>query len=154
MFRHISIQSVLGWPQKNWKPNDRKRFQYSVVLSKSCQQQNAPNTYWYVFHPFYLEKAGAFDCSLFFREIPTVQMIYILMKYFKLWATVHSLCGRDTTWHHRPWLTHWGRDNVDATSQTTFWSAVSWMKIFEFRLRFHWSLFLRVQLTMFQHWFR
>ena len=28
------------------------------------------------------------------------------------------------------------------------------MNMFEFRERFHWSLFLRVQLTIFQHWFR
>ena len=28
------------------------------------------------------------------------------------------------------------------------------MKMFEYRLKFHWSLFLRVQLTIFQHWFR
>ena len=27
------------------------------------------------------------------------------------------------------------------------------MKIFEFRPKFHWSLFLRAQLTIFQHWF-
>ena len=26
------------------------------------------------------------------------------------------------------------------------------MKMFEFRLKFHWSLFPRVQLTIFQHW--
>ena len=39
-------------------------------------------------------------------------------------------------------------------SQTTFSNAFSWMKIFEFRLKFHWSLFLMVQLTIFQHWFR
>ena len=51
-------------------------------------------------------------------------------------------------------LTHWGRDKMDVISQTTFSSAFSWMKIFEFRLKFHWSLFLRVQLTIFQHWFR
>ena len=51
-------------------------------------------------------------------------------------------------------LTHWGRDRMDAISQTTFSSALSWMKMFEFRLKFHWSLFLRVQLTIFQHWFR
>ena len=51
-------------------------------------------------------------------------------------------------------LTHWGRDKMDAISQTTFSSAFSWMKIFEFRWKFHWSLFLRVQLTIFQHWFR
>ena len=28
--------------------------------------------------------------------------------------------------------------------QTTLWNAFSWMKICEFRLRFHWCLFLRV----------
>ena len=51
-------------------------------------------------------------------------------------------------------LTHWGRDKMAAVSQTTFSNAFSWMKIFEFRLKFHWSLFLRVQSTIFQHWFR
>ena len=29
-----------------------------------------------------------------------------------------------------------------------------WMKMYEFGLIFHWSLYLRVQLTIFQHWFR
>ena len=33
-------------------------------------------------------------------------------------------------------------------------NAFSWMKMYDFRLRFHWSLFLRVQLTISQHWFR
>ena len=51
-------------------------------------------------------------------------------------------------------LTHWVRDKMDAISQTTFSSAFSWMKIFEFRLKYHWSLFLKLQLTTFQHWFR
>ena len=51
-------------------------------------------------------------------------------------------------------LTHWGRDKMAAVSQTTLSNAFSWIKILEFRLKFHWSLFLRVQLTIFQHWFR
>ena len=51
-------------------------------------------------------------------------------------------------------LTHWSRDKMAAFSQTTLSNAFSWMKILEFRLKFHWSLFLRVQLTIFQHWFR
>ena len=51
-------------------------------------------------------------------------------------------------------LTHWGRDKMAAVSQTTLSNAFSWMKMLEFRLRFHWRLFLRVQLTIFQHWFR
>ena len=51
-------------------------------------------------------------------------------------------------------LTHWGRDKIAAIFQTTFWNAFSWIIMYEFRLRFHWSLLLRVQLTIFQHWFR
>ena len=51
-------------------------------------------------------------------------------------------------------LTHWGRDLMDANSQTTFSSALYWMKMFKFRLKFHWRLFLRVQLTIFQNRFR
>ena len=41
--------------------------------------------------------------------------------------------------------THWGRDEMDAITQTTFSSAFFWKKMFEFRLKFHWSLFLRVE---------
>ena len=51
-------------------------------------------------------------------------------------------------------VTHWGRDKIDSISQTTFSSAFSWLKMFEFWLKLHRSLFLRVQLTIIQHWFR
>ena len=51
-------------------------------------------------------------------------------------------------------FTHWRRDKMDAISQTTFWGAFSWMKMYEFWLRFHRNLFLMVQLTIFHHWFR
>ena len=54
----------------------------------------------------------------------------------------------------RQFLNHWGRDKMATVSQTTLSNAFSWMKMLEFRLRFHWSLFLRVQLTIIQHWFR
>ena len=49
-------------------------------------------------------------------------------------------------------LTHWGRDKMGAISQTTFSIAFSWMKMFKYRLKFHWNVFLMVQLTIFQHW--
>ena len=42
----------------------------------------------------------------------------------------------------------------DIFKQTTFSNAFSRTKMFEFRLRFHWSLFLWFELTIFQHWFR
>ena len=51
-------------------------------------------------------------------------------------------------------LTHWGRDKMAAIFQTTFSNGFSWMKMYEFRLTFHWSLCLGVQFTIFQHWFR
>ena len=51
-------------------------------------------------------------------------------------------------------LTHWGRDKMAAIFQTTFSDEFSWMKMYKFRLKFHWNLFPRVQLTIFQHWFR
>ena len=39
-------------------------------------------------------------------------------------------------------------------TQMTFSSAFSWMKMCEFPLKFHWNMFLRIRLTIFQHWFR
>ena len=51
-------------------------------------------------------------------------------------------------------LTHWGRDEMAAVSQTTLSNAFSWMEMLEFRLRFHWYLFPGVQLTIFKLWFR
>ena len=51
-------------------------------------------------------------------------------------------------------LTHWGRDKMGAIFQTTSSSGFSWIKMYVFRLTFHWNLFLVVQLTIFQHRFR
>ena len=62
-----------------------------------------------------------------------------------------SSCIQHT--HTAP-LTQWCRSKMDAIFQTTFSNAFSWMKMFKFRLRFHWCLFPRVQLTIFHHWFR
>ena len=36
-------------------------------------------------------------------------------------------------------LTHWNRAKIDAILQTTFSNGFSWMKMYEFRLTFHWS---------------
>ena len=51
-------------------------------------------------------------------------------------------------------LTHQGWDKMAAIYQTTFSNAFSWMKRYKFLLKFHFGLFPRVQLTIFQHWFR
>ena len=53
-----------------------------------------------------------------------------------------------------PPLTHWVRDKMAASLQTTFSNAFFSMKMFEFWLKFHWNMFLRVQLTISEHRFR
>ena len=51
-------------------------------------------------------------------------------------------------------LTQWGRDEMAVIPPTTFSKAFLWMQMCKLRLRFHWNLFPRVQLTLLQHWFR
>ena len=65
--------------------------------------------------------------------------------------TFHPWCPCIKT---RCLLTHWGRDKLALISQTTFWNVFSWMKMYEYCLGFHWSLFLGFELTIFQHWIR
>ena len=48
-------------------------------------------------------------------------------------------------------LTHWGRDKMAVIFLTTLSNAFSWIKIFKFRLRCHWRLLPRDQLTIFHH---
>ena len=51
-------------------------------------------------------------------------------------------------------LTHWGRGKMAAIFQVTFSNGFSWIKMHELPLKFHWSFFLWVELTILQHWFR
>ena len=61
------------------------------------------------------------------------------------WNNMEFICGT---------LTHWSWNKMDAISQTTCSSAFSWMKMFGLRLKFNWSLFLRVQLKIIMAWRR
>ena len=86
-------------------------------------------------------KTSAAKCRLIF---PDLNMLNVYIR----WCVLLWLVQVDVS------LTHLGRDKMAAVSQTTLSNAFSWMNMLEFRLRFQWSLFLRVQLTIFQHWFR
>ena len=76
--------------------------------------------------------------------------IWLQKDDFK-WITEHRGLLHDTVMSN---LTHRGQDEMAANFRSTISNAFSWMRIHKFRLRFHWSLFLSVQLTIFQHWFR
>ena len=53
-------------------------------------------------------------------------------------------------------LTHCGREKCNGRHfADAILKCIFLMKMFEFRLKFHWGgLFLRFQLTLFQHWYR
>ena len=87
------------------------------------------------------------------EKIDCIIMAPHCIKYsWDLFTHMHQNCFTGS--EHVVSSTHWGRDKMAAVSPTTLSNAFSWMKILEFRLKFHWSLFLRVQLTIIQHWFR
>ena len=69
----------------------------------------------------------------------------LLIGFNQVWCSIVA---------HLSLLTHWGWDKMEAISQKTLSNAFSLMKILEFRLKIHWSLFLRVQVMILQHWFR
>ena len=82
-----------------------------------------------------------------------VYMCYFAQMRYQVTAVKESQY-QSNCFEKKTVLTHWGRDEMDAISQTPFSNAFSWMKMLEYRLKFQWNLFLRVQLTIFQHWFR
>ena len=81
------------------------------------------------------------------------QMILLKMA-LKIWWDLLAFIG----WYNGSFgtarFTYWGQDKMDNISHTTFLNVFSSMKMFAFPLKFHWSLFLSIQLITFQHWFR
>ena len=82
-----------------------------------------------------------------FSRINHVTRAWYQMGPLRAWMNNHL-----TAFHWM--LTHWGRDRMATIFQTTLSNAFSCMKILELWLKFHWSLSLRVQLTIVHHWFR
>ena len=62
----------------------------------------------------------------------------------------------DEQWSRRLWRlwTRWCWDKITAISWTASSNAPSSMKLYEFLLILHCTLFLRIKLTIFQQWFR
>ena len=56
--------------------------------------------------------------------------------------------------HTAPGEVNVALDYMAAILQTTYSNTFSWTKIYFFWVTFHWSLFLRVRLTISRHWLR
>ena len=90
--------------------------------------------------------------SMLYNVINAIVKLHEWHRYTT--GSVRSEFLLHTCTNHMHRLRHWGRDKMAAFFQMTSSSAFSWMQIYEFWLGFHWTLFLRVQLTKFEHWFR
>ena len=84
------------------------------------------------------------------------QFTDVCVLFDSLWHQAIAWTGNHIEWDMDSILiyTHWGRDKMAAIFQMTFSNGFLLMKMHEFRLKFHWSLFLKVQLTIKQHWIR
>ena len=140
----------LPWLQSNW--NMESYYSHNIFYCKCMRLFNACQKMWYVL--------------IRNKDILVMNSLYFLFSCCEPMSEcvcIISMCV-DVRKHTSAWtkfwlpqihyLTHWSRDKMAAIFQTTYLKAFSWMKMYEFWLKFHWSLFLRIQLTTFQHWFR
>ena len=143
------IFAIFGYGN-SFSPHRHWAIAWTNVDCTACWEQSSMK-FWMIFKIYSLKKKNAFKKYGCLSNLPvnaeTRMKKYSLKKNiwwqkfcFEQWAATA--------------LTHWGRDKMVAFSQMTLENPFSWMKMFEFRLNFHWSWFLRVQLTIFQQWFR
>ena len=132
-----------------WKTETLKSLLYIIFLYHSLSFLNLAVSIY-----FWVSQNISDFCICLFLCVPS-SLIFSMYGWYRTHLLVTCLRSFEMHCDNFMWsLTHWGRDKMDAISQTTFSSAFSWMKIFEIRLKFHRSLFPRIQLTIFQHWFR
>ena len=83
-------------------------------------------------------------------RLPRRQPLFVQESMHQLINCSHFIMQIGTfgnTDHRRLDFTQWGWDKMVILLPMTFLYAASWMNIDLFRLKFHWNLFLRVQLT-------
>ena len=89
---------------------------------------------------------------------PVNESIYLKSKFWKYASTlsrvVHASFMMNDWLMCRSFLTPPLLDKIATISQTMFADVFLCMKDFVFWLKCQWSLFLRVQLTITQHWFK
>ena len=83
---------------------------------------------------------------------------YAVMRKWEFICIWMFLCMYDifissTSWQNMSVVNTLRQRQMAAISQTTFSNAFSRIKMYKFRLGFHWNLFLRFELTIFQDWF-
>ena len=76
----------------------------------------------------------------------------VLLFMYAVLHCLYSVGNKITT--TGPVMMHWGRNEMAEILLMAYSKAYFWMKIFEFRLQFDWSLSLRTPLIINRHWSR
>ena len=111
------------------------------------------------------QRASNADLWCFLFRMPeqcvaqTVELLVIWDAMMLIWHPCNVIRCHVILWQDvlldieevQGYLTYWGQDKMANIFQMTFSNTFSWMNTFELLLRFHWILFLRVELTIFQH---
>ena len=129
------------WVIVNWTPRNKLQWKYKTFHSQKCTWKDRLRN-----GGHFVRGKKSWSSHIWYHW--WLSYIYIYNMYnIGFGDRLRQCCQVTVSVQAR--LTHWGRD----ISQI-FSNAFSWIKIYEFRLRFHWSVFSGVQLTICQHWFR
>ena len=136
------------WPMESPHKGPVMRKAFHIMTSSRVTYTNP----WLIAH--IVSRNGVHDPSICSDEEYSKLLYQNLSRLMLFGCGVINLLPSDVHSRNMNMLIHWGRDKMDTISQTMFSNAFSWMKMYKFRFRFHLSLFLRVQLTTYQRWFR
>ena len=129
-------------------PYDYKYIMLSLLhikhIKSDDKSETASNNWTFPWHGVLNTIGYHINPTIFYQNINTSESMVILGLSKEMLPIVNKAIT----------LTHGGWDKMAAISQTTVSKAFSWMKTFKFEIKFLWSLFLRVQLTIIQHWLR
>ena len=82
--------------------------------------------------------------------------IDLVLPWYSSFSLRRVNSSQNAGWYtsHRSGLSHLPVDNKAAISQMTISNVFLWIKSLLFWFEFHWSVFLRIQLTISHHWLR
>ena len=163
----ITLTKWMCWFRQFYKNTDLLQIEKSKLFKLKAFLM------WFMYFLLY------WQCNFSFNEIATVRMLVcafqssIKSEYHDDLTSIQNIVILFCRWNlnNLHWhvyrcgsiqviLTYWGHNKMDAISQMTFSNAFSWMvHVYTFWLRFHWSLFPRINFTishsrswMLHHW--
>ena len=116
-------------------------FQYKTV-NRNCQNDN-------FFYHWVDWKLSEWQFPVHSVIKKFVKMTTVPFQCKTASGSLHPRCESHVSWQDMSTIPTWescyrcSRDKMAVISQTTFSNAFSWIKLHEFCLRFHWSLFLK-----------